>query len=871
MRDCYHDVMNKSEQLRGLSDAEAIRALKKYGFNELEKKSQWTTMKVFLRQFANVIVWILIIASIISFVIGEELNFWVINFIIAFVIIMGFLQEYKAERVMEALKSIIKPLTMVIREGNLMQIEVREVVPDDILSLEMGDQVPADAEIIDVNNLEIDESQLTGESVSVHKREKEIIYAGTQVVYGRCLAKVIHTGMKTKLGSIASLVQTKEEITPLQKRMDRLGKVLAIIALSATGIILFVGVIKGVSVTQMLIVALALAVAAVPEGLPLTMTLALSFGMHKMAKQKAVIRRMMAVETLGSTTVICTDKTGTLTENEMTVQKLFIDGKEVSVTGLGYKPEGEFKEGKKIVSTSGWKEFFHAALLCNNGNLRETEDGSFLPVGDPTEVALITMGEKAGFRKEKLEDVNKRVEEIFFTANRKMMTTIHNMKGGYKIYSKGAPEVILEKCSYQMINGKRKKLTMKDRELILKQNNKLAKNALRILAIAAKNEIKTSIPGKDAEKDLTFLGLAAMRDPARSEVPEAIKVAHNAGMRVIMITGDNKDTAVSIARQIGLINGKIKALTGEDLEKMSDEELRKELKSVNVFARTQPEHKIRIVSLLKKAGEIVAMTGDGVNDAPALKKADIGIAMGIKGTDVSRQAADMILQDDNFATIVVAVEEGRRIYQNIEKFTGYLISRNFTEVILIFLGILFFDFEFLPLLAIQILFINAFDEEMPAIGLGLDKAHGNLMKQPPRPSSEPLLNRGNAMLIFGVAIFMALLTFIIYITHNPILDVERARTMVFATIVTMVIVGTYNFRSMRESIFVTGVFNNLLLFIGVSLIALITLFVMYFEPTQRVFSLTPLALSDWMICIGAAMLNVAYVEGLKFFRRSLEK
>lgn len=863
--------MTPSKKLSGLSDADAVKALRKFGFNELQKKNQWTILTVFLRQLSNVIVWILIVASIISFVVGEELNFWVINFIIAFVIIMGFIQEYKAERVMEALKSIIKPLTTVIRNGNLMQIEVREVVPGDIVSLEMGDQVPADAEIIDVNNLEIDESQLTGESVSVHKHKKETIYAGTQIVYGRCLAQVLKTGMKTKLGGIATLVQEKEEVTPLQKRMDRLGKILAIIALSVTGLILFIGVIKGVSTTQMLIVALALAVAAVPEGLPLTMTLALSFGMRKMAKQKAVVRRMMAVETLGSTTVICTDKTGTLTQNEMTVQKLFIDNRIIKVSGLGYKPEGDFRERRETISTSKWKEFFQASLLCNNGNLREDEKGIFSPVGDPTEVAMITMGEKAGFQKEKLEEANKRIEEIFFTANRKMMTTIHKVKGGYKIYSKGAPEVILEKCSHQLINGRRKKLTKKDIDLILKQNHKFAKNALRILAVAMKGEERKSIPGKDVEKELTFLGLVAMRDPARNEVPEAIHKARSAGIRVVMITGDNKETAISIAKQIGLITGTPKALTGEDLEKMTDKELSKELKKVHVFARTQPEHKLRIVSLLKQSGEIVAMTGDGVNDAPALKKADIGIAMGIKGTYVSRQAADMILQDDNFATIIVAVEEGRRIYQNIEKFTGYLISRNFTEVILILMGILFFDFELLPLLAIQILFINAFDEEIPAIGLGLDKAHGNLMNQAPRPSNESILNRGNTMLIFGVAIFMALLAFIIFISQNPLLDVEHARTMVFATIVVMVVMGTYNFRSMRESILVTGIFNNPLLLIGVTFITLITLFVMYFEPTQRIFSLAPLAFGDWMICVGAGLLSVAYVEGLKFFRRSLER
>ena len=859
-----------TSKLSGLSKKEAAIKLKRNGFNELKKEKQWTLLRVFLRQLSNVIVWILIVASVISFSIGEVLNFWVINCIIAFVVIMGFIQEYKAERVMEALKGIMKPLTTVIREGNLMQVEVREVVTGDFISLEMGDQVPADAEIFDVNNLEIDESQLTGESVSVHKKENEKIFAGTQVVYGRCLAKVVKIGMHTKLGGIASMVQEKSETTPLQKRMDHLGKILAVIAVSVTALIMVIGIFKGVSTTQMLIVALALAVAAVPEGLPLTMTLALSFGMSKMAKQNAVVRRMMAVETLGSTTVICTDKTGTLTENEMTVQKLFIDNKIVNVSGLGYKPEGDFRHAKSKINTSKWKEFFQASLLCNNGNLREMEDKSFIPVGDPTEVALITMGEKAGFQKEKLNDKYKRAEEIFFTANRKMMTTIHKMDGGYKIYSKGAPEVILEKCSHQMINGRRHKLTRKDRELILKQNHKFAQNALRVLAIAMKEDERKTIPGKSVEKELTFLGLTAMRDPARTEVPEAIKTAKNAGIKVVMITGDNKETALSIARQIGLANAKSRALTGEDIEKMTDKALSRELKHIRVFARTQPEHKLRIVKLLREADEIVAMTGDGVNDAPALKKADIGIAMGIKGTDVSKQAADMILQDDNFATIIVAVEEGRRIYQNIEKFTGYLISRNFTEVILILLGILFFDFEFLPLLAIQILFINTFDEEMPAIGLGLDKAHDNLMKVPPRPASESILNKANAMLVFGVAIFMALIAFIIYITSDPANAVEKARTMVFATIMVMIVVDTYNFRSMRESILITGIFNNKLLLGGVTLITLITVFIMYFPPTQQIFSLMPLSLGDWAICTGAALLNIFYVEGLKYFRRSFE-
>lgn len=863
--------MTESKKFSGLSSKKAAGLLKKHGYNKLKKKREWKVLKVFLRQLSNVIVWILITASVISYSIGEELNFWVINFIIAFVIIMGFFQEFKAEKIMEALRGMMKPKTTVIRDNNLMTIEVRELVPGDIVSLEMGYQVPADCEIIDVNNLEVDESQMTGESVSVHKKKKDMIHAGTQVVYGRCIARVLKTGMNTKLGKIASLVQEKEEVTPLQKRMDQLGKKLAGIALSVTSLILVIGLIKGVSMGQLLVVALALAVAAVPEGLPLTMTLALSFGMHKMAKQKAVVRRMTAVETLGSTTIICTDKTGTLTKNEMTVQNLFIDRQVINISGLGYIPEGTFKVKQKTIKPGKWEEFFQVAALCNNGNLREGEDGLFYPVGDPTEVALITLAEKAGFRKEQFDENNKRVEEIFFTSKRKMMTTIHKARSEYRICSKGAPEVILERCTHQLIRGRRVKLTQKDREAILKQNRAFAQNALRILAIASKTSKCKSIPAKDLEKGLTFLGLAAMKDPAREEVPEAIRKAKTAGIRVIMITGDNRETALSIGKQIGLSNSPLKALTGDEIEKLSDKELQTKLKTVQIFARTQPEHKLRIVALLQEMGEIVAMTGDGVNDAPALKKADIGIAMGIKGTDVSRQAADMILQDDNFATIIVAVEEGRRIYNNIEKFTGYLISRNFTEVILILLGIIFFDFDFLPLLAIQILFINAFDEEMPAIGLGLDKTHSNLMQDAPRPPNERILNKGNSMIIFGAAIFMALVAFIIFMTQNPVSNLENARTMVFATIVMMVIVDTYNFRSMKESIIVTGIFNNWLLLGGISVITAITLLSMYFKPTQAIFSLTPLHLSEWMICITAALVNVVYIEGLKFARRSLEK
>ncbi|MBU0577821.1 cation-transporting P-type ATPase [Patescibacteria group bacterium] len=862
--------MPKISKIVGLSKAEAEKAFEKFGPNELKEKREFATLKVFFRQFTNVIVWILIIATAISYGIGEVINFWVINFIIVFVIFMGFLQEFKAEKAMKALRNIVRPQTTVIRDGKLMQIEAREVVPGDILSLEVGDLVPADSKVLQDINVEIDESMLTGESLPARKTKDDLIYAGTQVINGRLHAEVVAIGMKTRLGDIATMIQEKEEITPLQRRMDRLGKFLAIIALSASVIILILGITRGATATEMLIVALALAVAAVPEGLPLTMTLALSFGMHKMAKKKAIVRRMMAVETLGSTTVICTDKTGTLTENEMTVQKIFIDNEEILVTGAGYKPVGEFKKGNKNVkSLNKWSELFKACTLCNNADIYE-EKNRWLPVGDPTEVSLMVLGAKAGYIKEELDESYKRTEEILFTPERKMMTTVNKIKNEYLVYTKGAPEEVLKLCTHQLLNGKHHKLDKEDIKTILKKNQEFAQKGLRVMAIATKSHGSKKIPSKDIEKDLMFLGLVAMKDPARPEVKEALEVCKQAGIKVVMITGDNEHTAISIARQIGLANGRVRAITGGTMDKLTDKELLERLKETHIFARTQPEHKLRIVNLLRGQGEIVAMTGDGINDAPALKKADIGIAMGIKGTDVSKQASDMILQDDNFVTIVEAVKEGRRIYENIEKFSAYLISRNFTEVILIFLGILLFDFKFLPLLALQILFINAFDEEMPAIGLGLDQAHGDLMQRPPRPPDENILNKGNAFIVFSIAVFSALISFIIFIMHNPIDNIEKARTMVFATIVSMVIVGTYNFRSLRASIALTGVFNNKFLLFAVVSIFATTLFVMYFPVTQKIFVLSPLNFTDWIICIGASLLNLVYMEMIKWFRRNFE-
>ena len=496
--------MTKAKKTTGLTGKEAIKALEKHGYNELKKKISFTGLVVFLRQFASFIVWILVAAAVISYGIGEVINFWVINFIIVFVVVMGFLQEFKAERAMEALKRIVKPIATVIRDGHLMSIEAREVVPGDILSLEIGDDIPADAEVIEETGLKTDESTLTGESISVEKKKGQTIFAGTQIVNGKCTARVTATGMKTELGNIAALIQEKEEPTPLQIQMSQLGKFLAIIALGVSVVILGIGVFRGASPVEMLIVALALAVAAVPEGLPLTMTLALSFGMNKMAKKNVVIRRMMAVETLGSTTMICSDKTGTLTKNEMTVQKVYVNGMDIAVSGVGYKPQGFFQfNGKAIKKSPELADLFRVGILCNNANLLEI-GRRWAPVGDPTEVALITLGGKAGFKKDKLDKQYKRVQEILFSSARKMMTTIHQHGDGFLIASKGAPEEILEHCKYFQVNGKRHKLTPKDKKLILEKNNQFARKALRVLGIAMKTSSRKIIPDKNLKEGLIF-------------------------------------------------------------------------------------------------------------------------------------------------------------------------------------------------------------------------------------------------------------------------------------------------------------------------------------------------------------------------------
>ncbi len=857
----------------GLTEEKAKNKLEKYGFNELKEKKKIIPLKILLRQFSNFLVWVLFAAAGTSYLIGETLNFLVILTITAFIIVLGFIQEFKAEKAMGALKRIVKPTTKVMRDGRVKKILTKELVPGDILLLETGDKIPADAKILEVIGLKADEAALTGESHAMEKSMEDMVFAGTSIVHGKCRAVVVSTGMQTKIGKIAEMIQEEEEKTPLQTKITGLAKTIAIMALIVCVLIFALGAFKGAPLAAMLVVALALAVAAVPEGLPLTMTVTLSAGMHKMAKYNAVIRRMLAVETLGSTTIICTDKTGTLTKNEMTVKKIFVNGAVVDVTGTGYEPKGEFLAGGKKISPESDKTMalmLKAGALCNNAFL-EKKGGNWEGVGDPTEAALVVLAAKAGEWKDDLEEKNQRLEEIIFTSERKMMSCVHETGKEKTVFAKGAPETIMEKCAFIQKNGKTERLSEQEKEKILETNELFAGKALRVLGFACK-KISPPLTPENIEKDLIFLGLAAMIDPPREEVKQAVETCKTAGIRTVIITGDNPNTAKAVAKAIGLLNGgSQRVMPGAKLDELNDKEFEEIIEQTAIYARTRPEHKMRIVEAMQKKGHIVAMTGDGINDAPAVKKADIGIAMGIKGTDVTKESADMVLTDDNFATIVAAVKGGRAIYENIRKFTTYLLSRNFTEVILIFMGIALFDFRFLPLLALQILFINSFDEVMPALALGAEPARKGIMLNPPRTPDERFLTKKSLTLILSMAAFMALAALAVFIHAGPATDIERARTMAFATIVGMVIFVPSGFRSLEESVLKIGFFTNKWMLPATASVAIMTLIAMYAPFFQEIFELTTLNLLDWVVCLSAAFTAFAFLETLKFAIRKKER
>ena len=790
----------------GLSEQEAVQRIEKYGKNELEaqaKKSFWTKL---LAQFADFLIIILIVASIISAAVGEVQDSIVILAIVVINAILGIYQEGKAEKSVEALQKMSAPNAKVIRDGKQKEVSASSVVPGDIVVLEAGDIVPADVRLIESSNLKVEEASLTGESVPVDKEAKEIIegsagigdrhnmgFSSTIVTYGRGKGLVVETGHKTEIGHIATTIQSyEEELTPLQVKLNQLGKVLGTACIVICGIVFLVGILQGRGVLEMLLTSISLAVAAIPEGLPAIVTIVLAIGMNRMAAKNAIVKKLLAVETLGATSVICSDKTGTLTQNEMTVVKAYVDDKILDIEGGGYGPVGAVKlDGKEINidSLPNLRIFASAGTLSNDAHL-DNSSGAWKIAGDPTEGAIVTFTGKLGKTKEELNASYPRVEELPFDSARKMMSTFHKnyVEGKIVSFTKGAPDILIKRCTKIALNGEILDFTDKLKERALSVNTQFAKSALRVLSAAYK--VWDEVPDKNTsdivENDMIFLGLVGMIDPARAEVKDAIKECKQAGIDAVMITGDYKETAFAIAKQLGMAESEDQAIMGAELDNLSDTELREIVKKIKVYARVSPDHKVKIVTALKDNGNITAMTGDGVNDAMALKKADIGVAMGITGTDVAKNTAEVILTDDNFATIVNAVEEGRIIFSNIKKFVFFLLSCNVGEILLVFVSILL-GWE-VPLLPIQLLWLNLVTDSFPAMALGVEPAEPHIMNQKPRDTKEGILDKA----MYGGIVFQAVAisgaTLLAYYWGMGRYGVEgglaEVRSIVFTTLIT---------------------------------------------------------------------------------------
>ena len=807
----------------GLTEDDVKRRLEKYGYNELKKQEGISPFTLFFNQFKNILIIILLIATVLSAIVGETFDAALILVIVVFCAVLGFIQEYRAERALEALKKMLSPTITVLRGGREEEVPSKDLVPGDILLLEAGDKIPTDARLVENHSLRCDEASLTGESAPVGKNikalpenvrvndKKNMVFTGTTVTYGRGKAVVTSTGMNTEFGKIAEEVTAvATEKTPLEKRTDEIGKWLGIISFAICFLVAAVSVVREIMgggkvdlpfIVTMVMFAVSLAVAAVPEALAAIVTGALAIGMHQMAKRNALVRKMPAVETLGCTTVICSDKTGTLTKGEMTVRKIFAGGRGIEVTGAGYEPKGEFKGSEiDIKNNRPLQLLLQGGLLCSDSILEEKE-GKWIIKGDPTEGALVVAAVKAGFHETEMRLENPRIEEIPFSSERKRMTTIHQMEDGKKTaFMKGAPEVVLDRCSHILSDGEIRELGEKAKSEILKANEEMAQAALRVLGFAYR-ECSDAIQctEEDLEHHMVFVGLAGMMDPPRGEAIEAIGVCKHVGIRSIMITGDHKLTAVAIAKEMGIFKDGDKVLTGEELESMSEEELEKIVDKVTVYARVSPMDKLKIVKAWKARGEVVAMTGDGVNDAPALKHADIGVAMGITGTEVTKEAADMVLSDDNFATIVKAIERGRWIYDNIKKYLTYLLRCNITEVVVIGGVVLISGPKYLPLLAGAILYINLVTDGLPALALGISPPDPDIMERPPRNPKESVFSWDvRAFILLALVVEIP---FFFYLFYNELYDITHARTETFFLFIIIELIIALNFRSMRYSVF----------------------------------------------------------------------
>ncbi|OPX19484.1 MAG: ATPase [Desulfobacca sp. 4484_104] len=883
---------------QGLEAAQAAERLERYGFNELVAGTKISLLGLLLGQFKNILIIILLIAVAISLALGETLDAMVILAIVLASTILGFCQEYRAEKAVQTLKQMAAPTASVIREGEELMIAAREVVPGDLLVLHTGDRVAADARIIAEMNLMTEEAPLTGESTPVRKSTDPVsdpdtplgdrtcmVYGATVVTYGRGQAVVTATGMNTAFGQIAQMLgEIPQEKTPLELRMASIGRLLGVIALIICTLAALLGVWRGYGWLEMFIWGVSLAVAAVPEALPAVVTGALAIGTTKMARRNAIVKRLPAVETMGCTTVICTDKTGTLTRNEMTVRKLFIDDTEVEVSGSGYLPQGEFLVAGRPITPDQLPSLDRTAqiaLLCNDANLKET-DGSWSVWGDPTEGALLVLGRKAGLDLTQLSQVLPRVGEVPFSAERRRMTTVHQNPEGQVAYVKGAPESVLGQCQMQLKQGQIQPLTDADRSPILDQAEAMAAAALRVLGLAYRSlpDDLTEYNENNIESGLTWVGLVGMIDPARPEAVESVAQCRRAGIRVIMVTGDHPATAAAIGREVGLLGENpedAKVLTGKELGRLNDEQLLTVLPQTPVFARVAPEHKLRLVNLLKGQGEIVAMTGDGVNDAPALKRADIGVAMGITGTEVTKETAAMILADDNFASLVAAVEEGRVIFDNIKKYLIFLLTCNIGEILV--LSLAFFLGLPLPLIAIQILWVNLTTDGLPALALGVDPKDADVMQRPPRPPEQGLFTRPvNALLavipLHLLAVLLPLFAYYYYWNpsgySDPQLILVKAQTMTFVGIVLIEMVNAFNCRSEIFSLGRVGIFKNRLLIAAVLSSLTLLAAVVEWEPLARLFHTIPLTFEDWLIALGVSLTIIPTVELTKWVLRRVE-
>ena len=885
----------------GLDAQEAKRRLEEYGYNELVVKKKITPLQIFLGQFKDIFVIMLLIATAISFSIAFVNNETPIDAIVIAIIVIlnavvGFIQEFRSEKAMEAMKKLTAPKARVIRGGNEVIVPAKEIVPGDIVIFEAGDRVPADARLIEVVDLKADEAILTGESAAINKDlgaisknasiadRKNSVFMATHMTYGRGKAVVTSTGMNTEFGKIAEMVQTMEvEESPLKQKLERFAKKLGIIIVAVCALIFIIALYEVfvlevahavdplTNILEAFETAIALAVSAVPEGLPAVVTVSLALGARELTKKNAIIRRLSSAETLGATTVICSDKTGTLTKGEMTVRKIYVNSKMIDVTGAGYASKGEFKENETSINALDQKELkllLEAGTLCSTASY----DGKRI-IGDTTEGALIVAAAKAGISKKTLESELPRVYEIPFTSERKLMTTVHETsKNKFSAYTKGAPEIILSRCKSIYLDGKIRELSEKNKQQILETNEKMASNALRVLGLAFKkisNATLETIAQETTEENLVFLGLTGMIDPPRDEAKEANLKCRGAGIRTVMITGDHKLTAVAIAKELEMIQND-KVLTGAELDELTEVEFDNVVEDVSVYARVSPEHKLRIVQALQKKGEIVAMTGDGVNDAPALKQADIGVAMGITGTDVTREAADMVLADDNFATIVTAVEGGRGIYDNIRKFSFFLLRSNFDELGIIGLFALM-GLE-LPLTAGMILWLNLVTDGGPALALTMDPPEDDLMNRPPRKPNEGILHGRIASIITTFILQFALTGGLFYwqyyILGQPL---EYARTMAFMRATLQELFIVWNCRSERRNAFRVGFLSNKFLLFAVVASAAITLalpFIPILGPGMGLFETVPIVnVTDWLIIIAASVSGLFILPEIFYGRK----